>query len=102
MSQFQKIGSIEILCDNQSTIAVAKAGGYNPRTKHIDIRHHLIRDVLERKVVNIDYVTSEDQLADELTKPLSPVKGLSINHVGKYLLILKPLNVVNHSYKLRK
>ncbi|XP_055590926.1 uncharacterized protein LOC129743007 [Uranotaenia lowii] len=74
MSQFQKIGPIFILCDTQSTIAVAKNGGYNARTKHIDILHNNIRNVLERGVVNINYVTSEEQLADGLTKPLAAVK----------------------------
>ncbi|XP_062538749.1 uncharacterized protein LOC134207025 [Armigeres subalbatus] len=39
-AQFAPSCAITIHCDNQSAIAIAKNGGYNPRTKHIDIRHH--------------------------------------------------------------
>ncbi|XP_055522420.1 zinc finger protein 208-like [Wyeomyia smithii] len=61
---------IEIRCDNQSCIAIAKNGGYNPRTKHIDIRHHFKKDALRRGVVNLTYISTEEQIADGLTKPL--------------------------------
>lgn len=66
--------AIEIRCDNQSCIAIAKNGGYNPRTKHIDIRHHFIKDALGRGVVKLTYVGTEDQIADGLTKPLQRTK----------------------------
>lgn len=65
---------IEIRCDNQSCIAIAKNGGYNPRTKHIDIRHHFIKDALSRGVVQLAYVGTEEQVADGLTKPLQRTK----------------------------
>ncbi|XP_038116805.1 secreted RxLR effector protein 161-like [Culex quinquefasciatus] len=65
---------IEIRCDNQSCIAIAKNGGYNPRTKHIDIRHHYIRDSLEQGVVKLEYVSTDNQIADGLTKPLQRTK----------------------------
>lgn len=73
-AQFGATGPISINCDNQSTIAIAKNGGYNPRTKHIDIRHHYIRDALERRIINIKYIESDNQLADGLTKPLPRMK----------------------------
>ena len=38
--------------------------------KHIDIRHHFIRDAKERGEIDIDHVPSADQTADILTKPL--------------------------------
>lgn len=65
---------IELRCDNQSTICIARSGGYTPRTKQIDIRHHYIRDALDRKITKINYVKTEEQVADELTKPLQRVK----------------------------
>ncbi|XP_040175581.1 secreted RxLR effector protein 161-like [Anopheles arabiensis] len=65
---------IEIRCDNQSCIAIAKNGGYHPRTKHIDIRHHFIKDALSRGIVTLEYVSTEDQIADGLTKPLQRTK----------------------------
>lgn len=63
-----------IHCDNQSTIAVAKNGGYHARTKHIDIRHHFIRDALDRGDVDVVYIRTEEQVADGLTKPLTKIK----------------------------
>ena len=66
--------AITIHCDNQSAIAVARNGGYHPRTKHIDIRHHFIRDALEKGEVAVDYVGTEKQIADGLTKPLCRAK----------------------------
>ncbi|XP_055585512.1 uncharacterized protein LOC129738354 [Uranotaenia lowii] len=65
---------IEIRCDNQSCLAIAKNGSYNPRTKHIDIRNHYVRDVVERGVVDLIYVGMEEQMADGLTKPLQSTK----------------------------
>nr|ABN08974.1 gag-pol polyprotein, putative [Medicago truncatula] len=40
------------------------------RTKHIDIRHHFIRDLVEDKVVTLEHVATEEQLADIFTKAL--------------------------------
>ena len=44
------------------------------RTKHIDIRHHYIRDALDRNVVNLHYINTEEQVADGLTKALQRIK----------------------------
>ncbi|XP_058828384.1 uncharacterized protein LOC131688229 [Topomyia yanbarensis] len=52
LAQFGQEKPIEIRCDNQSAISIAKNGGYTPRTKHIDIRHHYIRDALEQNIIN--------------------------------------------------
>jgi hypothetical protein len=40
------------------------------RTKHIDIRHHFIRDLVEDRVVTLEHVVTEKQLADIFTKAL--------------------------------
>lgn len=71
---FEDEMELVIHCDNQSAIAVAKNGGYHPRTKHIDIRHHFIRDALERGDINVTYVSTDQQTADGLTKPLPAAK----------------------------
>lgn len=72
-AQFGATGPRSINCENQRTIAIAKNGGYNPRIKHIDIRHHYIRDALERKIINLKYIESENQLTDGLTKAFVPI-----------------------------
>jgi hypothetical protein len=40
------------------------------RTKHIDIRHHFLRDRQQRGGIEITYVSTKEQLADIFTKPL--------------------------------
>jgi hypothetical protein len=61
---------ILVLCDNESAIKIA----YNPcehsRTKHIDIRHHFLRDHAIKGDIVISHVGTNDQLANIFTKPL--------------------------------
>lgn len=64
----------KLLCDNMGAIALAKNVGYSPRTKHIDIRHHFIRELIENKEIELDHVGSEENIADLLTKGLGQVK----------------------------
>ena len=42
----------------------------HPRTKHIDINYHFIRDKIIKKQLILDYCPTEEMLADLLTKPL--------------------------------
>jgi hypothetical protein len=56
--------------DNQGAIALAQNAGYHARTKHVDIRHHFIRENVERGTVTVEYVDTKNQLADILTKAL--------------------------------
>lgn len=65
------MNKIKLFCDNQSALCLAKNHMYSARTKHIDVKHNFIRDLIEQKEFNIDYVTSDEMLADLLTKPLS-------------------------------
>jgi hypothetical protein len=61
---------IPLLCDNESAHKIT----YNPyehfRTKHIDIRHHFLRDNAIKEDILILHVETNDQLADIFTKPL--------------------------------
>ena len=59
-----------LFCDNLSAINISKNPIQHSRTKHIDIRHHFIRDLVEDKVITLEHVTSELQLADIFTKAL--------------------------------
>lgn len=59
-----------IHCDNQSAIKLVRNPEFHNRTKHISVRFHFIRDQQEQKEIDIDYVRTEDQLADLFTKPL--------------------------------
>lgn len=59
-----------LFCDNQSALCIAKNHMYSNRTKHIDIKHHFIRELFEKGFVDMKYIRSEDMLADMFTKPL--------------------------------
>jgi hypothetical protein len=59
-----------INCDNTSAINISKNLVQHSRTKHIDIRHHVIRDLVESRVVSLSFIPTDNQLADILTKPL--------------------------------
>jgi hypothetical protein len=63
-----------ILCDNQSCIKMTENPVFHDNSKHIKIRYHYIRDMVQRRVVKIQYVGTDEQVANVLTKPLSHVK----------------------------
>ena len=56
--------------DNQASIHIGRKPVYFARTKSLDIKYHIVRERVEKKVVILKYVPSTDQLADGLTKPL--------------------------------
>jgi hypothetical protein len=67
---FEQIEPTTIYEDNQGCIALAENPVMHKRTKHIDVKHHFIRERVESGEVELQYVYTKDQLADVLTKPL--------------------------------
>jgi hypothetical protein len=65
---------IQIMNDNQGARSLAQNPIQHSRTKHIDIRHHFIREILQRKEIEIKYIQTSEMVADFLTKPLSKFK----------------------------
>jgi Reverse transcriptase (RNA-dependent DNA polymerase)/Pol polyprotein, beta-barrel domain/GAG-pre-integrase domain len=61
---------VTIYCDNQSAIALAKNDTFHQRTKHIDIRYHLIREHVASGAIQLKFVPTDKQEADILTKRL--------------------------------
>jgi hypothetical protein len=59
-----------INCDNTSAINTSKNPIQHSRTKHIDIRHHFLGDLVESEVVFLSFIPIENQLPDILTKAL--------------------------------
>ena len=47
---------------------------FHDKLKHIEIKYHYIRDMVQRGVVKLQHVATDEQIADVLTKPLARVK----------------------------
>lgn len=67
-------GPTTIYEDNQGCIALSSNPGYHGRSKDIDIRYHFVREKVESQEIKLEYITTQDQLADLLTKPLVKAK----------------------------
>ncbi|GFY85496.1 molybdenum cofactor sulfurase family protein [Actinidia rufa] len=57
-----------IHCDNMSAIAMTKNPVFHARSKHIELQHHFIRDLVNNGEISIEFVNNNDQPADILTK----------------------------------
>jgi hypothetical protein len=78
---------LTLYCDNLSAINISKNPIQQNRTKHIDIRHHFIRDLVEENIVTLDHVATENQLADIFTKALDASKFETLRgKLGIFLL----------------
>lgn len=64
-----------IMVDNNGAIKLANNPEFHKRTKHIDIRYHFIRELVESEQIRIIYVNTKENLADPLTKSI-PTKQL--------------------------
>ncbi|KAL8087693.1 hypothetical protein AgCh_037733 [Apium graveolens] len=73
-----KCDKVPIYCDNTSTINISENPVLHSRTKHIDVRHHLLRDNVAKGKINLVYVPKEYQLADIFTKHLPEERFLII------------------------
>ena len=62
--------TIPLLCDNTSALNMAKNPVQHKRTKHIDVRHHFLRDNVEKGLICVKFCKTEDQIADIFTKAL--------------------------------
>ncbi|GKB35585.1 putative ribonuclease H-like domain-containing protein [Tanacetum coccineum] len=58
----------KIHIDNESTICIVKNPVYHSRTKHIEIRHHFIRDCYEKRLIDVIKIHTDNNVADLLTK----------------------------------
>ncbi|GJZ88077.1 hypothetical protein Tco_0659859 [Tanacetum coccineum] len=65
-----RLDDVPIMCDNKGAIDLSKNPMQHSRTKHIEIRHHFLRDNVQKGHISIKKVPSVDNIADILTKPL--------------------------------
>lgn len=62
--------SIKVMCNNSSTIKLAKNPVFHDRSTHIDVRYRFLRDLTRDEVIDLKYCGTREQLADIMTKPL--------------------------------
>ena len=68
------VETINLFADNQAAIKLASNPILHPRSKHIDIQYHKVREVVNDGPLHITYIPTADMIADGLTKPLDLVK----------------------------
>ena len=60
--------------DNQSCVHMSVNPLFHDKSKHIEIRYHCIRDMVQKGAVELQYIPTDDQTADVHTKPLARMK----------------------------
>jgi len=68
------LADVNIYIDNNGAKKLAENPVFHNRTKHMDVRHHFVREAIERKDLMVSYTTTEDMVADMLTKGLAGLK----------------------------
>ncbi|GJR01958.1 zinc finger, CCHC-type containing protein [Tanacetum coccineum] len=68
---FKPIAPISIRCDSAVTLAKAYSQMYNEKSRHLGVRNSMIRELITNGVVSIEFVRSQQNLADHLTKGLA-------------------------------
>ncbi|GJW24876.1 retrovirus-related pol polyprotein from transposon TNT 1-94 [Tanacetum coccineum] len=84
-----RLDDIPIMCDNKGAIDLSKNLVQHSRTKQIKIRHHFLRDNVQKGHISIKKVSSVDNIADILTKPL---KRESFNYLRGLLASISGLS----------
>jgi hypothetical protein len=64
------LSKLSLLCDNESIICLTDNPIEHSRIKHIDIRHHFLRDHHQKGDIDVCHISTNHQLADIFTKPL--------------------------------
>jgi hypothetical protein len=66
-----KVAVPQIMMDNRLAIALSRNPVLHGRSKHIKTKYHFIRECVEQGEICLEYVSTNDQYVDILTKPLA-------------------------------
>jgi hypothetical protein len=78
-----------IFCDNHSFIKLLENPVFHDRSKHIEIQYHFICDYVQRGAVELQYISTEEQVADILTKAFN---------MGKFVFFRDKIGVVSNTF----
>jgi hypothetical protein len=70
--------SVPLMCDSSSAICLAHNPVFHGRAKHIKVRHHFLRDHVEKGEIEIKFIDTERQLTDIFIKPLDSSRFASL------------------------
>jgi hypothetical protein len=65
---------IDLFCDSQSAIYLTKDQMFHERRKHIDVKYHYVREVIADGKLKVPKISTHDNLADMMTKPVPVAK----------------------------
>ena len=85
-----------VCCDSHGAIHLEKNSAYHSKSKHIDVRYHWIRDVLEKKQLQLEKIHIAENESDMMTKPL-PKKKLK-SYTQKAGLAVSPYDLEGEIY----
>ena len=74
---YEQKGPMPLMVDNLSSIQMATNPSNHSRTKHIKLRYHKIRELVDSGEITVGYVSTDHQLADIFTKALTKDKHQS-------------------------
>lgn len=78
--RFEDANPTVLFSDNQGAIHLTSKSIFHSRTKHIEVKYHWIREVVEKKELALEYCPSELMVADLLTKPLEKGKFIKLRN----------------------
>jgi hypothetical protein len=65
-----RLERVPLMCDNTSAISVTKNPVFNKKMRHVERRHHFLRDHVEKGDIEMRYIDTKRHLTDIFTKPI--------------------------------
>ncbi|GKE17155.1 retrotransposon protein, putative, ty1-copia subclass, partial [Tanacetum coccineum] len=90
--------SVVVNCDNQSAIHLSRTAMFHERTKHINVRYHFIREIMESKEIEVGKIGTKDNAVDAFTKVVSgpKFKFLGVHNEEVFAKSLSNVSIGNY------